>query len=395
MPGQRSGPRRLVRLALGVLVPGMMTALAAVLGYAYAVYPIWHHVEQVRKTATLGGFIPSAEMLRPMLDSYYPDSGLDVTAFDNVIWAVPTVMTPFVGYAPAPGQQHNAYIDAHQFRGRRVLETPKPAGVIRIFLTGASVAFSAGAPSDERTIGGYLQKLLDSRAAETGDRYEVFAFATPAWSSTHERIAIENRLSDLQPDLVISLTGVADALYGERGQNVLWARALTDQYYWDLVNIALTRSGFPPMADVQDASTTSVPPEQVAARLRKNILLASGALSMADARYHVFLQPAIVTTGKRLGPRETKWTRSGYFRDPAYYRQCYGKIDELLRSSPLPSNVAYTNLSGIFDELPEEQDVFLDSYHFGDRGNDQIATAIVAALGRAPGHPDPGREAAK
>ena len=380
MPGQRPGSSRLVRLLFRVLVPALATALAAFLGYAYAVYPIWYHVAKVRKTATLGGFLPSDKMLESMLGAYYEDNGLTVRALDDVSWAVPTVMTPFVGFAPEPGEQHNAYISPYQFRGRRTLEMPKPAGVIRIFLTGASVAFSAGAPSDERTIGGYVQKLLDKRHATTGWRYEVFTFATPSWSSTHERIAIENRLSDLQPDLVLSLTGVADALYGERGQNVLWARALTDQYYWDLVNIALTRSGFGSMVDVQDVQKTPVPPDLVAERLRKNVMLASSALSLVGGRFQVFLQPAIVTTGKTLGKREREWTRSGYFQNPAYYRECYDRIDRLLRSSPLPSNVTFTNLSAIFDDLPEEQDVFLDSYHFGDRGNDLIATAIVRAL---------------
>ena len=198
----------------------------------------------------------------------------------------------------------------------------------------------------------------------------MFTFAAPAWSSTHERIAIENRLSDLQPDLVLELTGIADALYGERGHNVLWARALTDQYYWDLVNIALRRAGFAPMADVQDTSSERVPPELVAARLQKNVRLASGALSLANARLHVFLQPAIVTTDKPLTQHEKglRFGKSGYFTDPEYYKECYQRIAALLGDRGVPANAAFTNLAGLFDRVPETQDIFLDSYHFGDRG---------------------------
>jgi len=70
-------------------------------------------------------------------------------------------MTPFVGYGPAPGRQRNAFISPNQFRGRRELTTPKPPGVIRVFVTGGSVAFGSGAPGDERTIGAYLQSALD------------------------------------------------------------------------------------------------------------------------------------------------------------------------------------------------------------------------------------------
>jgi hypothetical protein len=372
--------RRLAGLALRVLIPAAITALAAGLGYAFAVYPIWYHVDQVRKTETLGGLISIVEARKQFLGAYLDDSRVDATAFDDIAWAVKTVMTPFVGYAPAPGQQHNAHINSFQFRDQREPAMPKPPGVTRIFLTGASVAFSAGAPDDQRTIGGYLQSLLDRRG--TGQHYEVFTFAAPAWSSTHERIAIENRLSDLQPDLVVELTGIADVLYGERGHNVLWARAVTDQYYWDLVNIALRRAGFEPMADVQDTSSERVPPELVAARLQKNVRLASGALSLVNARLHVFLQPAIVTTDKALTQHEKglRFSKAGYFTDPEYYKACYQRIAALLGDRGVPANAAFTNLAGLFDRVPETQDIFLDSLHFGDRGSLMIAQAIVEGI---------------
>src|SRR5262249_93527 len=247
LTGRPARGRRLAGRGLRVLIPLVITGLAAGLGYAFAVYPIWYHVDQVRKTETLRGLITIVDARKQFLGAYFDDSGVDPKAFDEIAWAVKTVMTPFVGYAPAPGQQHNAYLTPFQFRTRGEPAMPKPPGVTRIFLTGASVAFSAGAPDDQRTIGGYLPSLLDRRDTGSGHRYEVFTFAAPAWSSTHERIAIENRLSDLQPDLVVELTGIGDALYGERGHNVLWARAVTDQYYWDLVNIALRRAGFAPM----------------------------------------------------------------------------------------------------------------------------------------------------
>jgi hypothetical protein len=348
-----------------------------------AVYPIRAHVAAERRTETLGGFVGPAR--QGVLRAYYDDDRPTSDALDRVIWAVRTVMTPFVGYGAAPGQWGNAYIDRYQFRGKSDFVMPKPAGRTRVFLTGASVAFSAGAPSDDRTIGGYLQHMLDERA-NAGEKYEVFTFATPAWSSTQERIGIENRLSDLEPDLVISLTGVADAVYGERGLNILWARALTDQFYWDLVNFALTRAGFEPMTDVQDVSPGAVPPALVAARLEKNVRLGATALGMTGARYHVFLQPAIVTTKKSLSAREKamRYGKSGYFKSAEYYQNCYRAIDEALRGTALPANASYTNLSEVFDNLPDKDEVFLDSYHFGDRGNYLIARAIVDALPRAP-----------
>ena len=66
--------------------------------------------------------------------------------------------------------------------------------------------------------------------------YEVFTMATPAWASTHERIMIENRLSDLEPDLVVSLSGNNDVHWGAKNRNVLWFRAYHDEFYFDLLD---------------------------------------------------------------------------------------------------------------------------------------------------------------
>ena len=66
-----------------------MTSLAAFLGYAYAVYPIWHHVAEVRKTETLGGFLPQRAMLESTSNAYYPDAGIDADSFGDVVWRSP------------------------------------------------------------------------------------------------------------------------------------------------------------------------------------------------------------------------------------------------------------------------------------------------------------------
>jgi hypothetical protein len=46
----------------------------------------------------------------------------------------------------------------------------------------------------------------------------------------------------------------------------------------------------------------------------------------------------------------------------------------------VPANAAFTNLAGLFDRVPETQDIFLDSLHFGDRGSLMIAQAIVETI---------------
>ena len=385
MDGERSGERRTASRLLRSVPATLLTLGCAALGYTFAILPIWYQAHKLHETETLGRVVKLAELRSKPLDAYLPDGGIDGAALDDFAWVTPLAMTPFVAVGPAPGKWNNAHIDVHQFRGGRPLTTPKPPGVTRIFLTGASVAFGSGAPSDERTIGGFLQKLLDRSGAHTGRRYEVFTFATAAWSSTHERIAIENRISELEPDLVVSLTGAGDLIFAEWGSNVLWARSRTDQYYWFLVNVALKRAGFDYMTDVADVVPQALSPDVFAARLKKNFDLAAFALSESNARLHVFFQPSVVTTRKPFSRSERrisgglKFAPGGGLRID-YHTACREKLREAFRTEALPANVSFTDLTEVFDDVPAGETVFLDAFHVGDRGNSIIAEAIAKTL---------------
>jgi hypothetical protein len=104
---------------------------------------------------------------------------------DDFSWAVPSIPTPFVGAAPTPGRHGTAYINAMQFRANREVAMPKPDRTYRIFLTGGSTAYGNGAPSNDTTIGGYLNAIFARQLAPvTGLQYEVFTMANSAWAST-------------------------------------------------------------------------------------------------------------------------------------------------------------------------------------------------------------------
>jgi lysophospholipase L1-like esterase len=62
-----------------------------------------------------------------------------------------------------------------------------------------------------------------------------------------------------------------------------------------------------------------------------------------------------------------------------YFRDCYAAME---RALPLLADrgLRYVDLAGIFDADGPEQEIFLDSYHFGDRGNRRIAEALLAAV---------------
>jgi lysophospholipase L1-like esterase len=306
----------------------------------------------------------------------YHDPARAVADMDTYAWAVRSVPTPFVGYAPAPGAHGNAFINSQQLRHDEDLAVPKPADRTRVFLTGGSVAFGSGAPSQDRTITGYLQAAVDPERSGV----EVVNAASPGWTSTQERIWITNRLSGLDPDLVVSFSGVNDVHWAARGRNVLFFRAYDDQFYWSLLQMLYTRLGrsFP---DVVPVLGGALPPRLVAARLLENLQFTARALAPQGVPFVFVLQPNIATTGKSLSPREQLLKESNQHgpRYNRYFQQSYAVIRAALARASRPLEVI--DLSGVFDASPADEEIFLDSYHFGDRGNERIARALADALG--------------
>ncbi len=378
MPDPTPLARRLALAGVRLIIPVALTALAAGLGYALALLEIRHTVGESHHADTLADLLRDDDHRRAVAEAYHdPEAAL--RGFEQIAWQIPSVMTPFVGVAPWPGAQPGAQVSRHQFRGPRELRSPKLPGVTRIFLTGGSVALGSGAPDDARTVGGYLERLLqDASGPEGGRRYEVFTFAAPSWSSTHARIGIVNRLSELQPDLVISLSGVNDVFYAEFGLNVLWARSVPERFFFELVNQSLESVGHRAMVDVQDRLDRPVLPRIVAQRIAKNARVASYALGLRGVPYLFFSQPSIVTTRKALTPFERSLleSKTGFF-DLAYVKRCYRVMEEQLSGIAAP-NFHYRSLAGLFDDV--ESQVFVDSYHLGDRGYELIARAMLETV---------------
>ena len=60
-----------------------------------------------------------------------------------------------------------------------------------------------------------------------------------------------------------------------------------------------------------------------------------------------------------------------------YFSECYRIINEKLPKIK-DENFCYVNMAEIFDG--EDKDIFIDSYHFGDRGNEKIANKMYEYL---------------
>lgn len=362
-----------------ILLPSLVLCALVALGYWAGLYTVAGRFDKVIRWVEQGETLAGVLAVTPLKDEQrnhyaraYTSSALDI---GSISWSVPNQPTPFVGTAPSPGQHQNAHINSWQMRNSEELQMPKPEGVYRIFLTGGSTAYGSGAPSQEQTIGSLLNDLLNKNLSKLGLRYEVFTFANPAWASTQERIAIENYLSELQPDLVISLSGNNDVFWADAGRNVLWFSAFSDDYFKTLANTGLKTAGRKELQDLPQARPLPqpVPVQTVAYRLEKNVRLGAHALQGVD--WVFFLQPTLSVSKKSLSSREKDFLSNS----KEYYVHCYQAIAASLSGVSL-KNFKFIDLSGVFDRYGAEDDMFLDQFHFGDKGNAVIAQAILDSL---------------
>lgn len=364
---------------LAAAAPSIFALLFAGAGFATCYFIINglfnHEIKGEAESYTLGRLLENKPEQRRAAASTYYDSDQALGALNDISWAPPSIPTPFVGGAPMPGQQGNAHINSMQFRADREVAMPKPQDTFRIFLTGGSVAYSAGAPSDDRTIAGYLNATLSRQLTPvTGLKYEVFTLANASWASTQERIAIENRLSELQPDMVISLSGNNDVHWGVRGRDILWFRCYADEFFLSLIKVAFQVNGQPAIPDNVPIDPQPVAPSLVAERLLKNVRISTFALSEKKVDYVFVLQPTLAVTNKKLTPREkARVVQQDYFRE-SYARMANGL------AALHGDYYRFIDLSGVFDGAGEQDEIFLDSYHFGDRGNERIAESIFLRL---------------
>jgi lysophospholipase L1-like esterase len=329
-------------------------------------------VEAHTKALTLGSIAPAEQ--RATIAKAYSDPASAERSLERIAWEPPKSPAPFVGYAPTPGEHANARHNSLGWRDARELARPKPEGVVRVFLTGGSTAYGVGAPSQETTVGALLEKQLNAElGARDGRRYEVFTTAAPAWASTHERIQIENLLSAAQADVIVALTGVNDVHWGWRGADVMWMRSYAEEYFKLLHEAALEAAGAPAEVDLVRVSPElePVPPGDVGQRFERNQRSAWYAAATGGATYVVALQPCLaVTKSSRKAPAPG---------DESYFVACFDELRLRLERIEL-QQWKFVDLTRLFDADFGREHVYIDSYHFGDKGNERLARALFDAL---------------
>lgn len=379
--GSSTRARRILFAAIPALVLVLLVGSGVMLGRYLAMRQTCKMIERHTKNRFLGGIVDEGS--KADIARAYKDPAHALQNLDRYSWSPRNVPAPFVGSAPMPDEDSRIGINSMGLRGGHELAIPKPPGSYRIFITGGSTAYGSGAPDAAHTIAGYLQALLNQEFPPASIlSCEVLTAANPAWTSTHERILIENRLSELEPDLVIAFSGLNDVHWGTKGANVMWLRTYTEDHFFTLVKTAYEQNGRPFARDVVQTHKGFVEPRDVVRNLKKNVALSAHALSLGEVPYHFMLQPALLVTDKPLSEREERH-KASVSRQPGnigdYFRHCYGLIRETLSTMREPS-LKFTDLSGAFDQHGSNDEIFLDSYHFGDRGNEIIARAILNTI---------------
>ena len=358
------------------VLPSLLVIVLLATGFVAGRYSITKtfdkYIENTAKVFTFGGFLDHKEQQE--LIHVYHDEDHVLGKIASFSYAVPNIPAPFVGNAPMPGRHGNASINSEQFRYEKEIGLPKPDNTFRIFITGGSTAYGSGASSQDRTIAGYLEKMLTKELSPvTQLNYEVVTAANPAWASTHERIFIENKLSELDPDMIISFSGNNDVHWGFLGRNVLWFRSYADELFLDLIKQVYHLTDQPVIPEITQIVPEKVAPSLVAKRLSKNVKLSSFALSLEGTDYVFVLQPTLAVTGKQLTTREAAKVNK---ESQEYFKQCYTQIEEALGAFAA-DNYHYVSLTNVFDTLGNQEDIFIDSYHFGDKGNEIVAANIL------------------
>ncbi len=297
-----------------------------------------------------------------------------VNRLRTVVWAPPYRPAPFVGHMARPFFGDDLHINILGFRDQRETYLTKPERTVRIFITGGSTAWGSGTSSQKNTISYLLEQMLNGTVSRaTGYQYEVINAAFPAWSTTQEKLLIQQRLVDFHPDLIIMLSGNNDVHWALEGRDIRWFYTYMDQNYQTLLNETYKASSHPEWTSAFPLSSQPVQCTNLARITADNVEDAASVLERVQAHLVFALQPNVISTSKRLSKHEQQLLAS---QNKPYWDSCYEALRNALGGLS-GKNYRLIDLSRSFGEVAPDTEMFIDSYHFADRGNRLVAQALA------------------
>jgi hypothetical protein len=183
------------------------------------------------------------------------------------------------------------------------------------------------------------------------------------YNSTDERIWIENRISEYEPDIVISYSGMNDIGNINHDKKDIFSYVHNDALYY-LVAIKeydYYNRGWKAAEIIRDFSSDFHSPSDFPRKVLKNIKIISGYLNSIGCQYVYVLQPLNKLSDCGKGGYLPYWRSWAKTLNVAQHTMDFVFIDH----------------SDIFDG---QENIFLDSCHFGDIGNELIAGRLINEL---------------
>jgi lysophospholipase L1-like esterase len=310
---------------------------------------------------------------------------------------------PFLGWLGKPNTQlPTVKTNSLGFRDKPI--EPRKPDEFRILLLGGSTAWGMGASSNEHTVAGVLESILND--GEDKVSYRVMSGAYMGWRSRQELVALMEFYDRFDPDLVVSLTGYNDLfvlMHDEdlelltRPEVMMLAKAVDESIrpmstLTALRKVAGSLGIWRIVVYIKEKMRRAVPKQgavqykpQVAKRFIPQI--ADRYITMANfARRHgsdlmLAIQPDIHTT-KGLVTEEELGVRKRFNDRWKNIDETYGKYRiELLRQFDVrlqQEGIPVIDLGGVFDS--EDEPVFLDACHLNDQGYAIMANALRDAI---------------
>jgi lysophospholipase L1-like esterase len=294
----------------------------------------------------------------------------------EIPWVPPYRPAPFVGHMARAFDSPALHVNAEGLRDVERDYSSKAAGTVRVFITGGSTAWGSGSAQAD-TISSALAGILNDRVARaTGLRYEVINAAFPAWSTTQEKIFIQQRLVDMHPDVIIMFSGNNDVHWASQKADIRWFFTYSDLNAVTLLNELYLSSGHP--EERVAVPVTSAPAEcvEVGRRAARNIAEAARSAAVVKSRLVFTLQPNLVSTMKRPSEHEQRYLSQ---QNKPYWDACYQAIRDETARIEAP-NFQALDISRLFGEFGADSELFIDTYHLAAKANLLVAQALASQL---------------
>jgi hypothetical protein len=260
-------------------------------------------------------------------------------------------------------------INSFGFRGGEFL-IEKPEETYRIFVVGGSTIFAARAPSDHHTIPGFLQSNLEEHFPNKD--IEVINAGIAALTSTDELNLVQNKIIQLEPDLIIIYDGFNDVVnYPGKIKNVnsgdfielLWKKYLA---FYDTPFIAAgiiddwKSAAFPAMFNTEFDKKAEI--------WKNNLetICKQGDVEGFDTI--IILQPFLGTGNKSLTENEIEIFGTGV-EPSGGYSLFARQLDELENSCTKTAD-----FRNVFDNITD--DIYFDRVHVNSDANKIVADKI-------------------